>query len=102
MTHNRVLAALAASGLATAIGLAFPVLAVHAEDAQTGGTLRILGTEDLDHFDPTSAALVTTNNFLRAVTPAADLVRRVDRRVGAHHAARATLPPRCRSRPMTG
>lgn len=68
MTHNRVLAALAASGLATAIGLAFPVLAVHAEDAQTGGTLRILGTEDIDHFDPTSAALVTSNNFLRAVT----------------------------------
>jgi peptide/nickel transport system substrate-binding protein len=26
-----------------------------------------VGTADLDHFDPTSAALVTTNNFLRAV-----------------------------------
>jgi peptide/nickel transport system substrate-binding protein len=40
----------------------------HAQEGQPGGTLRILGTEDLDHFDPTSAALVTTNNFLRATT----------------------------------
>ncbi|WP_198403469.1 ABC transporter substrate-binding protein [Celeribacter ethanolicus] len=37
-----------------------------AQDAQKGGTLRIVGTADLDHFDPTSGALVTTNNFLRA------------------------------------
>ncbi len=39
-----------------------------ADEPQTGGTLRVLGTADLDHFDPTSAGLVTTNNFLRAVT----------------------------------
>lgn len=37
-----------------------------AADAQKGGTLKIVGTADLDHFDPTNAALVTTNNFLRA------------------------------------
>jgi peptide/nickel transport system substrate-binding protein len=54
---------LALAGL-LATASALPALA---QDAQPGGTLRILGTEDLDHFDPTSAALVTTNNFLRAV-----------------------------------
>lgn len=54
------LAGLVATALSTLPGLA--------QDAQPGGTLRILGTEDLDHFDPTSAALVTTNNFLRAVS----------------------------------
>ena len=37
-----------------------------AQAQQTGGTLRILGTEDIDHFDPTSGALVTTMNFARA------------------------------------
>jgi peptide/nickel transport system substrate-binding protein len=68
MTHNKALPALAATGLLAAIGLAFPIPTVHAEDAQVGGTLHILGTEDIDHFDPTSAALVTSNNFLRAVT----------------------------------
>lgn len=49
----------------TALASISPTLA---QDAQTGGILRILGTEDLDHFDPTSAALVTSNNFLRAVS----------------------------------
>lgn len=39
-----------------------------AAEPQTGGVLRIVGTADLDHFDPTSGALVTTNNFLRAVS----------------------------------
>lgn len=38
-----------------------------AADPQTGGVLRIVGTADIDHFDPTSAALVTSNNFMRAV-----------------------------------
>jgi peptide/nickel transport system substrate-binding protein len=38
----------------------------YGQDAQPGGTLRILGTEDIDHFDPTSGALVTTMNFSRA------------------------------------
>ncbi len=44
------------------------VIPAFAQDARPGGTLMILGTEDLDHFDPTSAGLVTTNNFLRAVS----------------------------------
>lgn len=55
------------------LGLVAAVLAAScsslawAQEPQSGGTLRILGTADLDHFDPTSAGLVTTNNFLRAV-----------------------------------
>lgn len=36
--------------------------------AQTGGTLRIVGTADVDHVDPQSAALVSTNNLLRAIS----------------------------------
>ena len=57
----------AASLLASA---AYIPLASHAfaQEGQPGGVLRILGTADVDHFDPTSAALVTSNNFLRAVT----------------------------------
>jgi peptide/nickel transport system substrate-binding protein len=57
-----------------ALGLAAFMLAAScstltlAADPQTGGVLRILGTADVDHFDPTSGALVTTNNFLRAVS----------------------------------
>ena len=39
-----------------------------AAEPQHGGVLKLVGTADLDHFDPTSAALVTTNNFLRAVS----------------------------------
>ena len=56
-----------ASLLATATYIPFTTLS-QAQEGQPGGTLRILGTADLDHFDPTSAALVLTNNFLRAVT----------------------------------
>ena len=63
MAGRILLSRLALAGLLATVS-ALPALA---EDAQPGGTLRILGTEDLDHFDPTSAALVTTNNFLRAV-----------------------------------
>tara|TARA_R110002124_G_scaffold286271_5_gene466697 strand:+ start:11001 stop:12740 length:1740 start_codon:yes stop_codon:yes gene_type:complete len=59
-------ARLAVAGLlATA---ALTPIAATAQEGQTGGVLRILGTADVDHFDPTSAALVTSNNFLRAVT----------------------------------
>lgn len=53
-------------GFALASLLATTAL-VPAQAQEQGGTLRILGTEDLDHFDPTSAGLVSTNNFLRAV-----------------------------------
>ncbi|MFI0848906.1 ABC transporter substrate-binding protein [Mesorhizobium sp. IMUNJ 23232] len=63
MAGRILLSRLALAGL-LASASALPALA---QDAQKGGTLRILGTEDLDHFDPISAALVTTNNFLRAV-----------------------------------
>jgi peptide/nickel transport system substrate-binding protein len=63
MAGRTLLSRLALAGLLATVS-ALPTLA---QDAQPGGTLRILGTEDLDHFDPTSAALVTTNNFLRAV-----------------------------------
>ncbi|GAA2180322.1 ABC transporter substrate-binding protein [Brooklawnia cerclae] len=38
------------------------------EAATTGGVLKIVGTADVDHVDPTSAALVSTNNLLRATT----------------------------------
>ena len=34
-------------------------------EPQKGGTLKVVGTADIDRFDPTSAGLVTTNNFLR-------------------------------------
>ncbi|GLQ08108.1 ABC transporter substrate-binding protein [Devosia yakushimensis] len=68
MHHMTGFARLALAGLmATTSIIALPQLAA-AQDGQPGGTLRILGTADIDHFDPTSAALVTSNNFLRAVT----------------------------------
>lgn len=57
----------AASLLATASYIPLATIA-QAQDGQPGGVLRILGTADVDHFDPTSAALVTSNNFLRAVS----------------------------------
>jgi peptide/nickel transport system substrate-binding protein len=63
--RRKLLPRLALAGL---VATALSTLPSLAQDAQPGGTLRILGTEDLDHFDPTSAALVTTNNFLRAVS----------------------------------
>lgn len=52
---------LASLMMTTALGVA-----AYAADGAKGGTLKIVGTADLDHFDPTSAGLVTTNNFLRA------------------------------------
>ena len=39
-----------------------------AQDAQTGGVLRILATGEPDHMDPTAAAMVNTNNYMRAVS----------------------------------
>ncbi|GGA99521.1 ABC transporter substrate-binding protein [Brucella endophytica] len=53
--------------LAAALAAISPTHAL-ADEPQPGGTLKIVGTADLDHFDPTSGALVTTNNFLRAVS----------------------------------
>lgn len=54
---------LALAGLLTSTALCG---AAFAADGVKGGTLKIVGTADLDHFDPTSAGLVTTYNFLRA------------------------------------
>ncbi|WP_230719729.1 ABC transporter substrate-binding protein [Martelella mediterranea] len=54
--------------LAVSLLAASTATAALAADPQTGGTLKIVGTADIDHFDPTSAALVTSNNFLRAVS----------------------------------
>ena len=38
------------------------------ESPTTGGTLKIVGQSDIDHLDPTGAALVTSSNLMRAVT----------------------------------
>lgn len=51
--------------LAAAIAAAAPAMA---EDPIPGGTLRILATGEPDHLDPTTGAMVTTNNFMRAVS----------------------------------
>ncbi len=65
MGKSSLLSRLALVGL-LAGACSIPALTASAQEA--GGVLRILGTEDIDHFDPTSAALVTSNNFLRATT----------------------------------
>ncbi|MEO6014750.1 MAG: ABC transporter substrate-binding protein [Devosia sp.] len=65
MARSRLLPRLVLVGL-LASACSIPALTASAQEA--GGVLRILGTEDIDHFDPTSAALVTSNNFLRATT----------------------------------
>ncbi|RYB03087.1 ABC transporter substrate-binding protein [Lichenibacterium ramalinae] len=61
----RIRSLLAGAASCAVVGYVGPAAA---QPPQMGGTLRILGTADIDHFDPTSAALVTTNNFLRAVS----------------------------------
>lgn len=85
--------ALRAMLLNTAASLIFGVGIATAEGVP-GGTLRVLALSDIDRFDPTSAGLVTTNNFVRAtqrtlisyaastdeverITPQADLVTEV-------------------------
>lgn len=37
-------------------------------DAAKGGTLKIVGTDDIDHLDPTMVGLVVTNNLARAIS----------------------------------
>ncbi|MDR1428405.1 MAG: ABC transporter substrate-binding protein [Bifidobacteriaceae bacterium] len=39
-----------------------------AEDSARGGTLRVVGTDDIDHLDPTMVGLVVTNNLTRTVS----------------------------------
>ncbi|MFV0384223.1 ABC transporter substrate-binding protein [Paracoccus sp. (in: a-proteobacteria)] len=48
-----------------ALTLATPGLA---DDPIPGGVLRILATGEPDHLDPTTAGMVNTNNFMRAVS----------------------------------
>jgi peptide/nickel transport system substrate-binding protein len=43
-------------------------LGARAQDPVTGGVLRILATGEPDHMDPTAAAMVNTNNYMRAVS----------------------------------
>jgi peptide/nickel transport system substrate-binding protein len=38
------------------------------DTGSSGGTLEIVGTADIDHLDPTGAALVVTSNLMRAVS----------------------------------
>ena len=57
--------ALRAILLSTAASLIFGAGIATAEGVP-GGTLRVLALSDIDRFDPTSAGLVTTNNFVRA------------------------------------
>lgn len=57
--------ALRAMLLSTAAPLIFG-LGTAAAEGVPGGTLRVLALSDIDRFDPTSAGLVTTNNFVRA------------------------------------
>ena len=39
-----------------------------AQEPQRGGTLRILSTGEPDHLDPTTKGMMSTNNYLRAVS----------------------------------
>src|SRR5690606_36408386 len=57
--------ALVTAALAAALTLAG---AASAQEPQTGGVLRILATGEPDHMDPTSAGMVNTNNYMRAVS----------------------------------
>lgn len=62
MSHTKFAIQAAVLGIAA---LSLGTGGAAAEGVQ-GGTLRVLALGDLDHFDPTSAGLVTTNNFVRA------------------------------------
>lgn len=57
--------AFATTALAAALTLAG---AAGAQEPQSGGVLRILATGEPDHMDPTSAGMVNTNNYMRAVS----------------------------------
>lgn len=55
-------------GFAGPVALALLTAPALAQDPQTGGVLRILATGEPDHLDPTTGAMVNTNNYLRAVS----------------------------------
>ncbi|MBI4045315.1 MAG: ABC transporter substrate-binding protein, partial [Devosia nanyangense] len=42
--------------------------ALQAQEAKTGGTLRVLGTAEVDRFDTVPPATAVTGSFFRAVT----------------------------------
>ncbi|PJM74652.1 ABC transporter substrate-binding protein [Bifidobacterium simiarum] len=37
-------------------------------EAKTGGTIKLVGTDDIDHLDPTGSSLVSTYTFQRAIS----------------------------------
>ena len=64
MTY-RTSARMALAGLTLAL---LSSTGIMAQDAQTGGTLRILGTAEVDRFDTVPPATADTGSFFRAVT----------------------------------
>lgn len=60
-----LVAALAVAGCTSSPA---PSASSGSQAAVSGGVLKIVGTADIDHVDPTAAALVSSNNFLRATT----------------------------------
>ena len=54
--------------LATVALVGMQAGSLHAQEPQTGGTLRILATGEPDHMDPTLAGMVPTNNLMRAIS----------------------------------
>ncbi|MDT1060827.1 ABC transporter substrate-binding protein [Paracoccus sp. CPCC 101403] len=50
----------------TAMLLALVAMPAVAQEGQSGGVLKILGSGDIDHFDAASVGVVTSNNFIRA------------------------------------
>ncbi len=62
--NRRLLTAMNMGIAALCLSAALPAFA----EGTMGGTLKILGSGDLDHFDPTSLGTVTANNFTRATT----------------------------------
>ncbi|MET3926705.1 ABC transporter substrate-binding protein [Devosia sp. 2618] len=63
--RNRVAATLAFGGLTLAL---MSSIAVSAQEAKTGGTLRVLGTAEIDRFDTVPPATADTGSFFRATT----------------------------------
>lgn len=62
---NRVSSALVLGGLTLAL---MSSASAFAQDAHTGGTLRVLGTAEIDRFDTVPPAVADTGSFFRATT----------------------------------
>jgi len=63
--RNRTSASLAFGGLTLVL---MSTVGVFAQDAQPGGTLRVLGTAEVDRFDTVPPATADTGSFFRATT----------------------------------